>query len=532
METHVLVTFSNFSLSSNDTTNPIQMELSYESKKIKFTYPQSEPLKLNFTSKFIQDKVSLILTTTIEVHNKKKISYRADATLNKTIFSDNNKTIYEKNITMIPIESMKEINMKDNKKIGKIFMQIQLLDQLEEWKKNFKLFNKKKTGTKLKNPSISNNDSVANQKNAHLNNSNSNISSNNKQQTSAQKIKKDTISEVMPDPVLDDLGDESKTMDELNKLINLDEINKLKDIVKNDYKKIFPNDINALKTLNENLYQKYNQLNAKYNELLNGMNNTNENIRNKAIEYYNEYKDLKKIYDKKMNELNKRKKNTDNELLKNKQENDNIKNNLQKYYDEKDYLFQKITSSPEVPAIGENQKNQKIEENLQNLVGITQILNNNDTKMIRDALKKISSLGYDILDGLNISEEEKKLLSALLGDSNDNNPIGNDNAKGDLDEKKNKREEEVEDDEGNDIEADKEDYDLSNQIVGLIERDVNDLYMRKLIEQVKIDQIDAITYSFKGNTKTKEVEFKIENGNLFCNTGESFTVWLISNFSL
>ena len=78
----------------------------------------------------------------------------------------------------------------------------------------------------------------------------------------------------------------------------------------------------------------------------------------------------------------------------------------------------------------------------------------------------------------------------------------------------------------------KEDYDLSNQIVGLIERDVNDLYMRKLIEQVKIDQIDAITYSFEGNKKTKEVEFKIQNGNLVCNTGESFTVWLISNFSL
>ena len=86
--------------------------------------------------------------------------------------------------------------------------------------------------------------------------------------------------------------------------------------------------------------------------------------------------------------------------------------------------------------------------------------------------------------------------------------------------------------EGEYNEADKEDYDLGNQIVGLIERDVNDLYMRKLIEQVKIDQIDAITYSFKGNTKSKEVEFKIENGNLVCNTGESFTVWLISNFSL
>ena len=140
--------------------------------------------------------------------------------------------------------------------------------------------------------------------------------------------------------------------------------------------------------------------------------------------------------------------------------------------------------------------------------------------MLKDALKKISSLGYDLLDGLEINDEEKQLLNGILED------LGNKNIKENNDEKKNIK------DDGYDKEADKEDYDLSNQIVGLIERDVNDLYARKLIEQVKIDQIDAITYSFQGNTKTKEVEFKIENNNLVCNTGESFTVWLISNFSL
>ena len=530
METHVLVTFSNFSLSSNDITNPIQMELFYESKKIKFIYPQSEPLKLNFSSKFIQDKVSLLLTTTIEGHNKKKLSYRADVTLNKTIFSDNSnsKTIYEKNITMIPIESMKELkDMKDNKRIGKIFMQIQLLDPVEEWKKNFKNFNKKKTGAKLKNSNISNNDSMSNQKKDHLNNvNNSNATTNNKQSTSPKQ--KETISENMPDPALDEVSDDSKAMDELNKFINLDEINKLRDLVKNNYKNIFPNDINALKSLNENLYQNYNQLNAKYNELLNEMNNTNENIRNKAIEYYNEYKDLKKVYDKKLNELNKRKKNNDNEFLKNKQENDNLKNNLQKYYYEKDYLLQKLSSPPPQPATqpakaAENQKNEE--------KSVTAQMNNNDMKMIKDALKKMSSLGYDILDGLILSEEEKQLLTSLLSENADNN-ANNGNAKEDLDDKNNKKEEELEGTDRNDIEADKEDYDLSNQIVGLIERDVNDLYMRKLIEQVKIDQIDAITYSFKGLKNTKEVEFKIEKGNLVCNTGESFTVWLISNFSL
>ena len=111
METHVSLTFTNFTLSSNSNNGPLQMELSYESKKIKFDYPQSEPLKLILSPKFIQDKVSLVLSTTIESgHNKKnKIQFRGDITLNRIIFSENNKTIYEKNITMIPIEPIKEI---------------------------------------------------------------------------------------------------------------------------------------------------------------------------------------------------------------------------------------------------------------------------------------------------------------------------------------------------------------------------------------------------------------------------------------
>ena len=147
METHVLLTFSNLTLSSNPSIAPLQMELSYETKKIKFEYPQAEPLKLSFSQKFIHDKVNLVLSTQIEsgTNKKKIIPFRGDITLNKTIFSENNKSIYEKNITMIPIEPIKEIKeMKENKKIGKIFMQIQLLDSFEEWKKNFKNLNKKK----------------------------------------------------------------------------------------------------------------------------------------------------------------------------------------------------------------------------------------------------------------------------------------------------------------------------------------------------------------------------------------------------
>ena len=139
METHVSITFSNFNLYPNESTTPFQMELLYESKKLKFNFPQSEPLKVNFSSKLIQDKVYLVLSTSIEssISKKNKISLRGDITLNKTIFSEN-KTIYEKIITMLPIElgkeikEMKEMKEMKEKKIGKILIQIKLLDSSKE----------------------------------------------------------------------------------------------------------------------------------------------------------------------------------------------------------------------------------------------------------------------------------------------------------------------------------------------------------------------------------------------------------------
>ena len=521
METHVSLTFTNFTLSSNVNNSPLQMELSYESKKLKFDYPQQEPLKLTFPPKFIQDKVSLVLSTTIESgHTKKnKIQFRGDITLNRIIFSENNKTIYEKNITMIPIEPIKEIkDMKDMKKIGKIFMQIQLLDPIEEWKKHFKNINKKKSGPKLKTTNISNNNnSNNNESGSNTLNANLNSSSNKnmRKQSSNKKQKSGEISaEIAPEPVVYDENEENKAINEINKLISIEQINKMKDILKNDYKKIFPNDLNSIKTLNENLYQKYNQLSVKYNEILQGLNNDNENMRKKAVDYYKEYCDLKTKLDQKINDNKKLQKNMDNEILKNKQDNNIINNNLQKYNNEKEFFVKKL-SAPKPEEKKADTQNVKSDEQPPS-TGV----NNPEIKMLKDALKKISSLGYDLLDGLNINDEERQLLNSILED------LGNKNVKENNDEKKNTK------DDGYDKEAEKEDYDLSNQIVGLIERDVNDLYARKLIEQVKIDQIDAITYSFQGNTKTKEVEFKIENNNLVCNTGESFTVWLISNFSL
>jgi hypothetical protein len=270
--------------------------------------------------------------------------------------------------------------MKDMKKIGKIFMQIQLMDSFEEWKKSFKNLNKKKTGTKLKNTSKSSDTSLSPK---NPSNSISNT-------TSKPKKGDENISEVLPDPLVDDEAEDNKAIDELNKVISLEHINQLKEILKNDYKKLFPSDLNSLKTLNENLYQKYNQLSAKYNEILQGLNNTNEDLRKKAVEYFNEYKDLKSKLEQKRNDLKKRQANVDNEISKNKQENEVAKNNLQKYYDEKDFFLKKL-SSPKT----EEKPSEPSKDNEQNLAVISSAVNNNEIKMLRDALKKLSSLGYD-----------------------------------------------------------------------------------------------------------------------------------------
>ena len=65
--------------------------------------------------------------------------------------------------------------------------------------------------------------------------------------------------------------------------------------------------------------KKYNQLSIKYNEILQDLNNSNENIRKKACENYKEYKELKYKLEQKRNEYKKTQKNIDEKISKNKQ---------------------------------------------------------------------------------------------------------------------------------------------------------------------------------------------------------------------
>ena len=298
----------------------------------------------------------------------------------------------------------------------------------------------------------------------------------------------------------------------IEELVNIDYIKQLKNVLENDYQRILPNDINSLKNLNQNLHNNYKEIGKKYNEMINRLNSTNEIIRNKAINHWNNYKNLKKELYKKRVELKNKKNKIEKDVNNNNIENEEIQNNFQKYKNEKDIFLNKLSN-------GEGGLN-----NANNLAVISSGTNNSDIKMLSEAVKKIASLGYDIIDGMKINEEERKLLSVIIGINLCDNIKNED----DEEDKRNEENNEGEIDENNI----KDDFEFGNKIVALIERDVNELYSRKLIHQIKIDQIDAITYSFSDDVKEKNVSFKIENNNLFCiDNGESFTVWLLSNFS-
>ena len=194
--------------------------------------------------------------------------------------------------------------------------------------------------------------------------------------------------------------------------------------------------------------------------------------------------------------------------------------------------------------------------------------------MLSSILKNISDMGYDIFKNANLNEEEKKLIEDTLNikgnvDKNinsqnknvessskkqekliENNEVKeevpnnlennlNMNEKQNINmnleeneeaaspDKKNMNEEEYENEEDM-----KEDLELGNQVVSLIEKDVNDLYLKKVIEQINIDQINAITYSFENEKgDLHEITLKIVDDELYCIDGTKFSDWLIKNFS-
>ena len=105
--------------------------------------------------------------------------------------------------------------------------------------------------------------------------------------------------------------------------------------MQNDYKNILPNDFVKLKQLNEILYGKFIDLSNAYNETLYSLSSINEEIRQQAKKYYDEYKLLKRdVYNGRI-DLKKQNEQLQLEIQNNNQENVNIKKDIEKYITDK-----------------------------------------------------------------------------------------------------------------------------------------------------------------------------------------------------
>ena len=447
----------------------------------------------------------------IETGKKYKKIAKGDLKLLTKYFMEG-KNIYENWINIKPyirqLENLGVKNdlMKDDKGNGKIYATIELKDSIDEFKKKVELY----------------------------------FDNTNKSEKNENVINKvefnDNISDVSISIL--DTKEEDREGLELEQFIEYEYIEGLKLLLQNDYKNILPNDFVKLKQLNEILYGKYIDLSNAYNETLYSISSLNEEIRQQAKKYYEEYKLLKKdVYNGRI-ELKKQNDELQFEIKENNQENNAIKDDINKYISEKKQFKYLL-------GINEEEKRENINDN------------KNENDLLINLLNNLSNKGYDIFKGVNLTEEEMKLIQDDLnikenlnkkGENKNSEKKDNNNINKNLEEKENvdmnvkeekndKKEIENENEmEEYDYDNDdiKEDFELGNQVVTLIEKDVNELYLKKIIEQIKIDQINAITYTFEKENEDNphEITLKIENGELFCIDGTKFSAWLIKNFSV
>ena len=451
---------------------------------MRLEYPMKSPVSFTLGEKFLQEKLIFNFIIMSELGNKYKKLAKGEIELQSKYFLEK-KTILEKCVYMTPYQSQIEEfgiqgdSLKNELNCGKVNVKIELQENLEEYKTKLLLYQKEN------NQNNNNNDNTNN-------NTRKNYNYNIKDNENNRNVQFDDNLSDVSISILDVKEEDRKGLD-LDQLIDDDYIENLKQIIENNYQQILPKDPAKLKQMNESLYKKFINLSNTFNEVLYSLATTGEEIREETKKFYDDYKLLKKdIYNGKV-ELKKQNYQLKREIEANNQENKTLKQEIENYKTEKKILKNKLG----------------LED--------TKKIENPDIEILSETLKKLNDMGIDIFVGSGLSEEDKNLVKNMLNiNSNDDEnkkELGTDN------------EYEGEDDI-------KEDLELGNQIVALIEKDVNDLYLRKKIEQVKIDQINAITYSFENKKLTKNVTLKIQNDNLFCDNGVSFNSWLINNFGI
>ena len=460
------------------------IDLSYEDKKFRFKYPQKMPLTIPLTTSFHRDKQIIMLTIMITVGQKYKKVAKGEINIYKKYFIGDNMTT-DKWVYLTLYQTQLE-NMGHNTDIikaelnkGKIYMTLNLLQPISEYKDM----------AAVKEPIQSNKTeryrSVVENSNEFL-----------------KKIKGKKANEIMED-LYEDINKSSEFSDGLSDLsisiIDMDEDKEgeldIRELVNDDYLAglrgliergdVLPDDVDKLKQLNEVLLTKYNELSKMYNETLCEYKAQNEELRQKAKKLYEEYKQIKKEVYKGRVALKKKKEELKKEIATNSESNKKVAGDIANIKTELRYFKNEMG----------------LEKGNDN-----EVKENSDITVLSNVLKKVHNLGYDIFSGSGLTADEKIKLKHLL--NLEENEENNDAEFGDIN----------------------DNIEEGNKIVGLIENDVNDLYLKKKIINVKIDQLDAFTYNFEDQTKSKEVTLKIVNEALVTSTGMTFTDWLLENF--
>lgn len=473
--------------------NKAILDINIENKSYRLFYPMTSPLQVSLSQSFISDKEPINITIMLKKQKKYIKIAKSEFTISSKYFMEDKifmeKWIYLKlfiaNFEHFSI-SKEILNPEINN--GKIFLMCGLAEQAAEWKQkveNFIKENKEITNN-------SNNDTIK-----------------------YSNLYEDGLSEIS----ISLLDDEEKNQIKLSNYTDDDYIEELKALIDNDYKEILPKDPEKLRQLNEILYSKFTSISNDYNEILIDLNKTNENLRNKAKLFYQKYKELKKLVKEGRADLKEKNFHLKREIEANNQENKIISNNIEDFKAEKDIFREKVG----IERAGIN-------------------LENMDLEVLSDIIRKFNNIGIDIFSLGELNEEEKNILTNIIGVNKNiinSTPIKNDSKNIDTNslEKIDKKE-----DSPNKIyEADNENYyieneenlELGNKIVSLIEKDVNDLFSKKKIQQVTIDQNNAVSYIFQSEKNSEEVTLKIVDDVLLCEKEDiPFKNWLLQKFGI
>ena len=456
MEYNIQLQFEKLSIPLIEPSTCI-LELSFLDKKLRYDYPLTSPINLSLPFTFPSSqtpKHTISLTIMLKLSKKYKKIAHGDIHIYKKYFTSDSLTI-EKDISLSLYQSQLEAmghstdTIKAELNKGKLFVKLTVLDFMEVKKKILP------NNNKLKQPKA----------NAHVDELEVN------DEPPMQNEFEDGLSELSISIV--DVNEDGREGLELTEFINEDYLSKLKSLIENDYDSILPKDIDKLKQMNEMLYQKYNELKNKYNEMLTALNSENEEMRKKAKWYYDNYKEIKKEVFKGRKELQ----NKQNELQKtihaNSEFNKKVIDNIVRYRNEVNEMKEKL---------GMNDVDKGND-------------NDNDMKMMCELLRKAFASGVNVFDGLDEDEKinMKKLLDVQEEDDNEN--------------------------------------EIGSKIIALIENDVNELFSQKMITNVNIDQINTYQYNFTNDKGSKLITFKLENDKLYSEQGEGFDEWLIKNFA-